>query len=1257
MQPHKSPIHLISQTVTAGSKPTGLQFAPQNSHPEQAGAPANRLLTTEQINYQQQRLPASQQRQTVYKRLPAVPMKTQATQTEITAYHLMGSTPLSPSTNSGTRSGYRTPAGLHELTQSSSKTTEATTDTTTPNSSQAQTTCYSPLIRSDESDHQQRQQCQRQRPASRTAISNESVASSRARPGEGKSSVRHDGNRVGAATADAETERRDTLGKTKKRRAGTDERAETDALARQRDFPLSSTSPDSSSWTTKEVGPGEPKNVASSSPNALVDDDDEEDDEDGECANLNASMLISSSSSSNSSLVGHDSTLLARASVCLAKVDSAVAELDTNNNGAVSAAAVDREQPKQAGLACAGTSIMRGAGEESKLKIDSNNNNNNSSKSKENNKTSSGRRAPLGDRAVSASGPPLSAREMQDNRRASGAGRGSSSSSEGTGFKKRASALKADIEPPNQFKDAEASGGCGGGSAGSSLGTSLAPNELGARQKGSNLIISLNDDDHDDGGRMNMNDAESRRPARAANDDADDLQRLDDFGKRDGDAATERPWQHSSDSPKERDPLARDDFKLLPEDEEEADGNNFLAGSNSGGSIRAGDDYDERHLACSSPPSLSEASSQTTDISLARHIIDIGHSLELAAAKEQIAEEDEADGRRDEDNNNNSQSVTNRFGGSGEVASAAGAAAAANPEGSSKNSPEAAFVAARQEVGPASASQRRDHFLTLRDSQEDPASDDPGPHQAPELRELMEAVGSVVGPSSAALEQDNRAVTAAAAAGSKRSSTSTLSTRHHSYCSSDDFSGRPNTNLAETTTAVGNNNLMETRQQDSIQEQDDDELGPVGRGRDLNSESNSDNLEDKAAADYIIAEQARSPDKEPADSRPRFSSGSSSFSPLDEHSDNGRADSMAANGADKGVCGIGSRTDAIKSQPASRQTTQGSGSLGSSSSSPSLGGARFMIAEGHKAGESVGGHAGDNSSRGLSHENKTKEIASELSTRVLDEATRGAAAVVVELNGGSAGHVVAAEPSDLSGAAKHQEAGQRVGKEKAGRQFEIDTIQPPSSSSAAAETEAAPCSAPGAQAKAAARPAAMQANSFDTNAANSPPTTISELDLDEELSTPSFIDSYRKRDLAQVRQLADSVVGELMGECLVGARGQDGIKSAGDGSSPATSASTSQSSFDQSTSSTTVSGHSYICCHSKRHQEQCQAGRPKVPVKPAHLRGEQPREEKAAAAALAVTATSIAGAAVKHNEYNQQQPLEASEPPLASQVSFFDCIV
>lgn len=47
--------------------------------------------------------------------------------------------------------------------------------------------------------------------------------------------------------------------------------------------------------------------------------------------------------------------------------------------------------------------------------------------------------------------------------------------------------------------------------------------------------------------------------------------------------------------------------------------------------------------------------------------------------------------------------------------------------------------------------------------------------------------------------------------------------------------------------------------------------------------------------------------------------------------------------------------------------------------------------------------------------------------------------------------------------------------------------------------------------------------------ASSPPTTVSELDQDEELSTPSFVDSYRNR-LAQVCQLADSVVGQLIGE-------------------------------------------------------------------------------------------------------------------------------
>lgn len=48
----------------------------------------------------------------------------------------------------------------------------------------------------------------------------------------------------------------------------------------------------------------------------------------------------------------------------------------------------------------------------------------------------------------------------------------------------------------------------------------------------------------------------------------------------------------------------------------------------------------------------------------------------------------------------------------------------------------------------------------------------------------------------------------------------------------------------------------------------------------------------------------------------------------------------------------------------------------------------------------------------------------------------------------------------------------------------------------------------------------------------SPPTTVSELDLDEELSTPSFVDSYRNR-LGQVCQFAGEFSAHLMQECLM----------------------------------------------------------------------------------------------------------------------------
>lgn len=131
---------------------------------------------------------------------------------------------------------------------------------------------------------------------------------------------------------------------------------------------------------------------------------------------------------------------------------------------------------------------------------------------------------------------------------------------------------------------------------------------------------------------------------------------------------------------------------------------------------------------------------------------------------------------------------------------------------------------------------------------------------------------------------------------------------------------------------------------------------------------------------------------------------------------------------------------------------------------------------------------------------------------------------------------------------------------------------------------------------------------------DSPPTTVSELDLDEDMSTPSFVFAYQSR-LAQVYELADMICADVLHECFRNTTGQSGLDEQ-----------LSSSSDSSSCSTTSLSGRSYTCCHNKLVGHV--APRPEVPFKPAHLRAAGDESCRAsAAAAYAVAASSVAGGA------------------------------
>ena len=150
-------------------------------------------------------------------------------------------------------------------------------------------------------------------------------------------------------------------------------------------------------------------------------------------------------------------------------------------------------------------------------------------------------------------------------------------------------------------------------------------------------------------------------------------------------------------------------------------------------------------------------------------------------------------------------------------------------------------------------------------------------------------------------------------------------------------------------------------------------------------------------------------------------------------------------------------------------------------------------------------------------------------------------------------------------------------------------------------------------------------------ASNSPPTTLSELDQDEELSTPSFVDNYKRRLEDQVYKFADEVATDLLSEQLAADRAGSGAaggrpselegQSSGEskqrvasssGSSGSSGSSTSGSSESNSSSSvstatassasssTTSTGGVYECASGGRPARRA-AAKPPPAKKPAHL--------------------------------------------------------
>jgi len=567
--------------------------------------------------------------------------------------------------------------------------------------------------------------------------------------------------------------------------------------------------------------------------------------------------------------------------------------------------------------------------------------------------------------------------------------------------------------------------------------------------------------------------------------------------------------------------------------------------------------------------------------------------------------------------------------------------------------------------------QRRDDFLAL------------------DERALMEASEpDLAGPAAAAaaaaaVEEADGALVSHVAG--NRSSTSTLSTRHHSYCSNEDFALSPISSAARDQLAkfefrqeelgsyrkgsAGGGEIIVGQQHESsinihssigaatlVCRQESHELIDIGGENFPDTwppNWRGDVGDEHEPAQSVATEIGRKVALKQASIASPSALAASAATQEHEHelvqADTiGRHPTGSPNGSDKGT-----------SSGTIRPDCESSGGKGTA----------FMTADGHKSGPIASTEeqqqqptvllAGEGSSEG---DDDVQQAASRLSIQVLSEAT------------------VWLGQAERDGAS--EVAGSRSASSACSSSLSQSSIQDKDDLGAMATTNSLDVSACGP------RLARQQLRKSSA----SPPTTVSELDQDEEISTPSFVDSYRNK-FVQVCRLADLLTEQLVDECLASGGQHDGgssgfvaqIGDTGGGQmgeqlapiatcsrvqstdlncSPTTSSLSSSSKASSSLASsaattTSASGRSYICCHPKsagpKREEAPTSERPRLPVKPAHLRALSRAQDgpdsselsagrgEASAAAIAVTATSVAAAAALHTSYQPAQNLRQLE--------------
>lgn len=579
-------------------------------------------------------------------------------------------------------------------------------------------------------------------------------------------------------------------------------------------------------------------------------------------------------------------------------------------------------------------------------------------------------------------------------------------------------------------------------------------------------------------------------------------------------------------------------------------------------------------------------------------------------------------------------------------------------------------------ASPKSNEQRRDHFLTLAELEMAAGATT----QAP--TDFGAALAGQVGPP----------ISSEASTSKARSTTSTLSTRHHSYCSTDDFGANFQQQLDADELLVCLQKPVCAAGSSSRHGIDLDQIGELGQSDDFELDLNEAEPQPSDPPGSALPEpgRMRASDKgSSSQSEPSIEEGpleSSMAKPSQSSSSSSSSSASSesgANGPDKEP----SRSSDVRQQ---------------------VGEISFM--------EAANGHKNLLPVHSETVEFDYTDVASRLSKQVLDEADLEATSRIREEEAPESCSSASASSGSRLDQARLEAAGDADESQGTRR------LAPDETDARSAERKEVEVEPP--------RSAAAQPQNraqFRQSSSASPPTTVSELDQDEELSTPSFVDSYKKR-VAQICQLADSLVGELISERLDGHnrapmasdccsladagsgadqarlaacsndllmriderptssaglpaanadpdksttgsdanRRQESVPSSSSSSSSSTCSSSERSSLlladsrSSVSSTTSASGRSYLCCHPANEPHAAPTTtkrRPEPPEKPVHLKqlqAKQPlpsavagttlpeqklmaaegrgarKEPEAAAAAIAVTATSIAAASVLH---------------------------